>query len=106
MTDKLRLRCSALPLAFICPGSVRTGELQINDTSDAAELGTAAHVGLARLVETGSVDWESVPEIAKRYGVDERELRMLLANGAKLWASVKHSFPDALTELAFSAEIT
>jgi hypothetical protein len=100
--DVLQLRCSALPLAFLCAGSVRPGELAINETSDAAEMGTCAHEGLATLVETGRVDWDGVPSLARKHDADEGELRMLLANGAKLWALVKDSFPSAVTEVELS----
>lgn len=101
MSEVLRLRCSSLPIAFRCGGSVRPGDLAINDTSDLAELGTAAHAGLAGLVDTGRLDWDGVPELAKGHGFNEKELRMLLSDGAKLWEAVKDSFPDARSEVAF-----
>lgn len=104
MSEVIRLRCSALPLAFRCPGSVRQSDLPINDTSEAALLGTAAHKGLETLVERGAVDWHSVPALAKRYQVDEDELRFLLSQGTKLWAQVKDSFPNPLVELELSHE--
>lgn len=104
MSELLELRCSALPLAFKCPGSVRKGAVAINDTSDAAELGTAAHEGLAILVNTGRVDWDGVPALAKGHGFNEGELRGLLASGAKLWAQVKESFPHPMTEAELDYE--
>lgn len=102
--SKLALRCSALPLAFKCAGSVRPSAVSINDTNEAAELGTAAHAGLAQLVDTGRVDWEGIPELARIHGVGETDLRVLIAQGAKLWEVVKESFPDALTEVALEHE--
>ena len=99
----LELRCSGLPLAFLCGGAVRPDDLGINETNTAATVGTAAHEGLARLVETGRVDWDAVPEIAKRHGVDEVELRVLLAQGAKLWAVVKSSMPAPRAEVELEA---
>lgn len=112
MTEKLRLRCSSLPLAFVCPGSVRRGELVINDTSEPAELGTAAHAGLAVMVERGWPDWDGIPELARRHGVDETDLRVLIAQGVKLWESplpdsqrrVLDCFPDPLTEVPLEHE--
>lgn len=112
MTEKLRLRCSALPLAFLCPGSVRRGELVINDTSEPAELGTAAHAGLATLVERGWADWDGIPELARKHGVGETDLRVLIAQGVKLWESqlpdsdkrVLDCFPDPLTEVELEHE--
>jgi hypothetical protein len=112
VTEKLRLRCSALPLAFLCPGSVRPSKLPINDTSEAAELGTAAHAGLATLVERGWPDWDGIPELARRHGVGEKDLRILIAQGVKLWEStlpdsdkrVLDCFPDPLTEVELEHE--
>lgn len=103
----LTFRCSALPRAFLCGASVRTGEVVINETGDEARMGSCAHEGLKRLVDTGRVDWEGVPELARRYDVHEPELRALLAGGAKLWALVKESFPLATTEveLDFTGEL-
>lgn len=104
MSAKLQLRCSALPLAFRCPGSVRPSKLAINDTSGAADLGTAAHAGLAKLVETGRVDWDGIAELARRHDVGETDLRVLIAQGAKLWEGVSASFPDPLTEVELAHE--
>lgn len=100
----LKLRCSALPRAFLCPGSVRPCRVEINPISDAADLGTAAHEGLAQLVETGRVEWGAVPELACRHDVPEDDLRLLLAQGQKLWSEVRESFPDAVTEVELRHE--
>lgn len=105
MANDFTLRASALPMAFRCPGSVRRGELAINETNDAANLGTAAHEALRSLAETGEVDWTGIPALALRSGVPGDDLRMLAALGAKLWPSVAASFPDALTEVSLEAEI-
>jgi hypothetical protein len=100
----LILRCSGLPLAFRCAGAVRPGKIRINEISDAADLGTAAHDGARALVETGRVDWDALPELARRHDVDEPELRLLLGLATKLWAEVEQSFPDALTEVELRLE--
>jgi PD-(D/E)XK nuclease superfamily protein len=102
MTD-LHIRCSALPLAFTCPGSVRApAAVPVNAQNDAADVGTAGHDGLARLVRTGEIDWDAVPELAKEHDVDVDELRVLLALGQKLWLKVRDSFPSATPELDLS----
>lgn len=97
--DVLELRCSALPLAFKCGGSVRPCALPINETSDPAELGTATHKALAVLVQTGRVDWQGVPELARGHGFNVKELRALIAAGARLWWQVSESFPSAEAEV-------
>ncbi len=101
----LTIRCSALPLAFKCAGSVRPASVPINESNDAADVGTAGHDGLTEVVRTGKVDWDAVPALAKKHDVDEPELRVLLALGAQLWHSVRESFPGAQTEVAMQAEI-
>jgi hypothetical protein len=101
--EVIHLRCSQLPLAFTCPGSVRVpAAVPVNAQNDAADVGTAGHAGLATLVRTGAVDWEGVPELAKEHEVEQGELRVLLALGLKLWLKVRESFPNASAELALA----
>lgn len=97
----LTLRCSALPLAFLCPGSVRPGALSIDEVHEGGALGSAAHECLRSLPECGRIDWAGVTEVAQRHHVAEQEpeLRMLLALGQNRWNELKDSFPDAVTEL-------
>lgn len=105
MSDVIHIRCSSLPLVFRCPGAARPARVPVNESHEAADIGTAAHEGLAALVLTGRVDWDAVPALALKHGVDEQELRVLLAQGAKLWEQVKDSFPGARTEVLFKAEL-
>lgn len=99
----LHLRCSFLPTAFACPGSVHGPGLRIEQTNDAATLGTAAHAVLADIC-TG--DLEAVPDLtpyANRYGLgaDEvKELSMLCWTGLKAWSEIKPTFgPDIEAEV-------
>jgi hypothetical protein len=96
--EPLELRCSRLPLAFICPGSVRPEGLVVDESGAESELGKAAHEGLAELAETGSPPWGETGDLARRYQVDERELRALLALGAAMWREVGAAFPTPTTE--------
>lgn len=98
MAQLLQLRCSGLPLVHRCPGAARTGGLRVDAAHESADTGTAAHEGLARLVETGRVDWDAIPALALKHQCDEEELRILIALGAKLWEEVKGTFPEPLTE--------
>lgn len=102
MSEKLRLRCSQLPLAFKCPGSVRTDGLVIDEAHDAGAMGTAAHEAHAHMVTHGLVDWDGVDELARRHGVDASELRSLLGLGQRLWEQVSDSFPNARSEVSMS----
>lgn len=94
----LELRCSELPRAFTCPGSVRPEGLELDESGVESELGKGAHVGLAVLAETGHVPWGDTGELARRFKCDEGELRALLALGARLWAAVGKAFPAPETE--------
>ncbi len=98
------IRASSTPQAFLCPGSIRLGEIEINETNEQASLGTAAHEAFRPLAEIGSVDWDSLPAIAERYpGVELDELRILCAQATKLWAKVRDSYPDAASEMSLSS---
>lgn len=94
----LELRCSRLPLAFLCPGSVRPEGVVVDESGAESDMGRAAHEGLATLAETGSPPWGETGALARRYQVDERELRALLALGARVWAAVGAAFPEPATE--------
>lgn len=105
MTALIDLRASALPMAFRCAASIRSGTLLLNETNAAADAGTAAHEALQSLASAGSLDWEGIPEIARKHGCEVDEVRMLAAMGAKLWPSVAESFPLAMTEVEIVVEI-
>lgn len=104
MADLLQLRASSLPMAFRCPASVRPSAIPINGTNDAATMGTAVHHAARTLAETGRIDWDVLPAIAAKFGVDEDELRMLCAMATKLWRGVEESFRGAMTEVELVAE--
>lgn len=105
MNDGLFLRASALPLAFRCPASVRRATLPISETSEPADLGSAAHEALRALPEGRGIQWADLPAIAAKWNVTADELRMLAAMGNGLWPELAPMFPNAMTELALSAEI-
>ena len=95
----MNLRCSALPRAFKCAASVHDDGLRVDPVNEAASAGTAAHAALATLVETGAVEWDALPDLAKRHGCDLDELRMLVALGRKLWEQVGGWFVEPLAEV-------
>lgn len=105
MTELIQLRCSGLPLAFKCPGSTRRGAVPVNESHEAADVGTAGHEGHATMVRTGTVDWDAVPALARKHEVEEQELRALLALGAQLWEKVRESFPHASAEVPLKYQI-
>lgn len=101
----ISLRASGMPLFFKCSASSQTTKITIRESNGAAEVGTAVHEALRSLAETGSLDWDAIPEIAERYGADLDEVRMLCASANKLWPQLRDSFPNALTEQKLSAEV-
>jgi hypothetical protein len=105
MRPGLNLRASAMPMGFVCPGSLRVPEIRIDPVSKPAGLGSATHEALRPVVEGDGVPWSSIPSIAERWGLTADELRPMVALGAKLWPLVRDRFPNALTELALSCDI-
>jgi len=105
MVDITHLRASSLPLAFLCPASVRPPALRIVQSNNAADLGTAVHEALRSLAETGRVDWDALPASAERHGANTDEMRALCAMGCRLWNSVSDSFQGAITEQELKAEV-
>ena len=99
------LRASAMPLGFICPGSLRSPEIRIDPVSKPAGLGSAIHEALRPVAEGGGVPWGSIPEIAARWDLSADELRPMVALGAKLWPLVRDRFPNALTEIALGCDV-
>lgn len=102
---KLNLRCSALPLAFRCPAAIRPSAIPLNESHEAADDGTAVHEVLRPLPTTDRIDWQSIPAIARKYGSDPKEVRVLAAQGVKLWNQVRESFRGALTEVRVEREV-
>lgn len=99
------IRASSVPLAMLCPGSIRVPKLAVKERVAEADLGTAAHEMLRPLAEGGGVDWDSLPAVAITYGVDENDLRVLVVLGVQLWQRIKDQFPSAVTEVELEAEI-
>lgn len=98
-------RCSALPLAFACPGSVRPASVCIDTTDESAANGTATHVALEQVARGGGVPWDNLEAIAASHGADADTVKVLTACGAQLWEQVKDSFPGAITEVPLSAAL-
>ena len=97
MNETIDLRASRMPLAFLCPGSIRIPELRVNERSEAADMGTACHAAMRPVVEGLGVQWDALPA--------DDEMRMLVAMGAQLWERVAESFPAAFTEVSMSIEL-
>lgn len=104
----IRLRCSALPLAFLCPASVRDGGTRIDEVHPAAGVGSAVHEALRALVEARAVDWDGLHDLAARHNADPEETALLCRLGARLWRAAEgaETFANPVTELPLSMEVT
>jgi hypothetical protein len=91
----MKLRCSALPLAFLCPGSVREPTLKIDPHNEAGAVGTTVHRMLQAMVEGRN------PMVADQ----STEERILYYSGLKVWEQVSASFPDPVCEQPLECEL-
>lgn len=104
LANLIELRASRMPLALKCPGSTVPPVVAVEESNQAAALGTAVHEVLRSLAERDLVEWERIPTIATAHGVDPEDVFVLARMAAKLWPSLRDSFAGALTEVALSAE--
>ena len=99
------VRCSSLPLATTCPGSIRRddGEIQIDSVNDAADVGTTVHFGLANLVR-GIVDATAALSSAEQDfpSVDADEVRPLFWAGVRAWKEMSEWFDKPQSEADFA----
>src|SRR5574337_1372338 len=100
----MNLRCSSLPLAFQCPGSVRSepGEILIETANEGAPLGSAVHEVMAALVLSHNCDGPDVRAVAMKHGVDAEDLARLVAYGLHAWKALAQYYPDPSTEQELS----
>ena len=106
MGKVVRLRPSALPLAFHCPAAIRGSGILINETNTAAGAGSATHELLCHLVEDGTIEWDRINEISDKHGgADDQEVRMLCGKACKIWPQLLPFFPRAMTEVRIDKSI-
>lgn len=100
----MNLRCSSLPLAFQCPGSVRTesGEILIKIANEGGPLGSAVHEVMAALVLSHNGDGPDVRAMAMKHGVDADDLARLVAYGLHAWRALAQYYPDPSIEQEMS----
>ncbi len=100
----MNLRCSSLPVAFQCPGSVRPAEdeILIKIANEAGPLGSAVHEVMAALVLSHNGDGPDVRAVAMKHGVDSGDLARLVAYGLHAWKALAQYYPDPSTEQEMS----
>jgi len=100
----MNLRCSALPLAFKCAGSLRPaeGEVLIDPVEEGGQLGSAVHEALAHLVSTNTL--LDVRPLALKYETDPDEVGRLTYYGNIAWQQLRPAFPDPMVEQEVNVE--
>lgn len=88
------LRASAMPRAWLCPGSMTAPNVIVETDDGASRLGTATHDALGYIVRGELGVDEAASMFAVEYRVDEKDLRILLIQGANAWREIKASFPS------------
>ena len=93
------IRCSSLPLAFTCAGSLRGDDgLIIDMTAAASADGTAVHHGLASIVR-GMAHEAAMDDMMGEFPACNRgEVTPLFWAGVKMWGEISKWMPDAHAE--------
>jgi hypothetical protein len=115
MTDIVpiaRLRCSGLPLVFLCSEAGRRDDgMAIDHHSDEGSLGSATHAVMETVVSRGDVRHTSELDIAgtaASFDVDPEELGRLVWYGIDAWRALRPRVERAgraVTEMPLRAEL-
>lgn len=97
-----KLRCSSLPIAWACSGSVAPTEIRIDVVNKLADSGSAGHAVMHHLVDTDSETlWDlDFVAVAQRFDLDESDIRIAAFGGLKLWKRIKARYQGAQGEVA------
>ncbi len=103
----LKLRASALPLAFRCAGALQPAEVDVDPYNEAAEEGTAGHEVMRRIVDMdlNSIDDVDVTSIARQFEVDDGDLRIHAFVGVRVWKELRAMFPTPHAEVRLRLEL-
>lgn len=97
----MKLRCSSLPLVSLCAQAQHAPVVRIAGDDKAANLGSATHETLAKLIATGlPATHADIAAAADDWDVDVHEAHKLYAMGGRLWETVRQWFPAPQTEVA------
>lgn len=90
----MKIRCSSLPRVMACPASKQAPDVDIDESSELATIGTAVHKVMARIV-TDNLD--GVPDDVK-----DSDVKRMAWNGLRLW----QKFRDDAKVLYVESELT
>ena len=94
------IRCSSLPLAFLCPGSVHGEGPLVDMTNDASDDGTAVHAGIESVVRGMYPEAAHELMLAEHPSCNRGEVTPLFWAGVKMWREISKWMPNAVDELA------
>ncbi len=94
------IHCSSLPRIRRCTASATAPAIDIGGNSPEANLGTAAHHGLRRMVDGIDINEE---ELISIYDVERGPLGVLLALGRRHWGQLRDFYPNTRTEVEMEA---
>jgi Protein of unknown function (DUF2800) len=99
------IRCSSLPLAFTCPGSLRGDGPAVDMVNDASADGTAVHAGLASVVR--GMDAEAAHELmlSEHPACNRGEVTPLFWAGVKMWNQISKWMPTPQVEGEMRTEV-
>lgn len=92
----IKLVASAAPRAFACPASVNEESLEVRESSEPADLGSAGHSAMEQVVAGEQPDLD---QLAGRWGVNRDELGRLVWYARTVWETLTPSFVGARTEV-------
>ena len=98
------IRCSSLPLAFTCPGSLR-GDMAIDSTSEPADDGTAVHAGLAAVVRGMAPEAAHELMLTEHSACNRAEVTPLFWAGVKMWGEISKWIPSPQAEGEMKTEV-
>lgn len=102
----MNIRASSIPRLLDCPGSQSDG-MQINETSDDAELGTAIHYVIAKMIQGEDSEDEISRNVKVLHGVDRKDIYYYVMNALSFLNGLKekHHIFCTVSEPSLSANI-
>jgi hypothetical protein len=99
------LRCSSLPMGFLCPQSVRRARVDIDTTGEPAGVGSCVHRALSPFVEGMSPGTALETAFAEFPLIDRDDVTPLFWAGVKMWEKIRSNYPDPRTEVGLTATL-
>lgn len=101
----MELRCSSLPMAFLCAQSARRARVDIDTTGEPAGVGSCVHRALSPFVEGMSPGTALEAAFAEFPLVERDDVMPLFWAGVKIWERIKVDHQAPRTEVGLNATI-